>query len=65
MPQSKKRGGAKQHRKKVHQRNNEIKRMQNAAQLLFNEAMKQGVEELKKKYEAESGQTENQETTNG
>jgi hypothetical protein len=31
-----------------------------AAQKLFNEAMMTQIEELKKKYEAESGKTENQ-----
>lgn len=57
MPQSKKRGGAKTHRKKIEKRNKEIKMVQNAAQKLFQEAIKQQVEELKKKHETTSGQT--------
>jgi len=57
MPQSKKRGGAKAHRKKIEKRNQEIKMVQSAAQKLFQEAIKQQVEELKKKHETTSGQT--------
>lgn len=57
MPQSKKRGGAKAHRKKVENRNNLVKAQQSAMQKLFNEAMKMQIEELKKN--AESGTTEN------
>jgi len=59
MPQSKKRGGAKSHRKKVEKRNQEVKAQQTAMQKLFNEAMKAQIEELKKKSEEVSGMTEN------
>lgn len=58
MPQSKKRGGAKAHRKKVELRNNEVKRQQSAVQRLFEESIKQQVEELKKKHAESSGKTE-------
>jgi len=58
MPRSKKRGGAKAHRKKVQLRNNEVKRQQSAVQKLFEESIKQQVEELKKKHAESSGQTE-------
>jgi hypothetical protein len=60
MPQSKKRGGAKAHRKRLNDRNRLIQGQKNAMQKLFEESMKQQIEELKKKAaEAESGQTEN------
>lgn len=59
MPTSKKRGGAKAHRKKLEARNQKIKRDQDIMQRFFNEAMKSQIEELKKKAEAESGSTEN------
>ena len=59
MPQSKKRGGAKSHRKKVEKRNQEVKAQQTSMQKLFNEAMKAQIEELKKKSEEVSGMTEN------
>ena len=59
MAKSKVRGGAKAHRKKVEQRNQQIKAEQSAMQKLMNEAMKQQIEELKKKYDAESGTTVN------
>ena len=58
MPQSNKRGGAKAHRKKVTNRNNQIKRGQSAVQKLFEESIKQQVEELKKKHAESSGQTQ-------
>ena len=60
MPQSKKRGGAKAHRKKVSSRNENIKRQETAMQKLFNEAMQKQIEELKKKAEEASGTTLNQ-----
>jgi len=60
MPQSKKRGGAKAHRKKVDSRNDKIKRQETAMQKLFNEAMQKQIEELKKKAEESSGLTQNQ-----
>lgn len=50
---------AKEHRKKVAARNQRIKGQQNAMQKLFNESMRQQLEELKKQREAEmSGTTE-------
>lgn len=58
MPQSKKRGGAKKHRKKVENRNQAIKMQQNIMQKLFEESIKHQVEELKKKNEQSSGTTE-------
>lgn len=60
MPQSKKRGGAKAHRKKVDNRNKVVKAQQSAMQKLFNESMKAQIEEMKKKMEIFSGDTENQ-----
>jgi hypothetical protein len=59
MPQSKKRGGVRAHRKKIENRNKAVKAQQSAMQKLFNEAMKAQIEELKKKHEETSGQTEN------
>ena len=50
---------AKEHRKKVVARNQKIKGQQNAMQKLFNESMKQQLEELKKQRESEmSGETQ-------
>ena len=50
---------AKEHRKKVAARNQKIKGQQNAMQKLFNESMKQQLEELKKQREVEmSGDTQ-------
>lgn len=60
MPASRKRDGAKAHRKRIKKTNDNRKAQQSAAQKLFNEAMMTQIEELKKKYEAESGKTENQ-----
>lgn len=60
MPKSRKRGGAKAHRKRVKSSNTEKTARQAAAQKLFNEALQAQIEELKKKYEAESGSTTNQ-----
>ena len=59
MGKSKVRGGAKAHRKRVAARNQEINAQRSAMQTLMNESMKMQIEELKKKYEAESGKTEN------
>lgn len=59
MGTSKKRGGAKAHRKRVAARNQEITAQRSAMQKLMNESMKMQIEELKKKYEAETGKTEN------
>ena len=50
---------AKEHRKKVAARNQKLKGQQNAMQKLFNESMKQQLEELKKQREGEtSGETQ-------
>jgi len=57
MAKSRVRGGAKAHRKKVENRNNMVKAQQNAMQKLMTESMRTQIEELKKKYEAESGAT--------
>ena len=59
MGTSKKRGGAKAHRARVSKRNVQMKQQESAMQKLFNEQMKIQIEELKKKYEAESGTTQN------
>jgi hypothetical protein len=49
----------KEHRKKVAARNQKLKGQQNAMQKLFNESMKNQLEELKKQRDAEmSGQTQ-------
>ena len=61
MGTSKKRGGAKAHRKRVQKRNAEVKAQQNMMQKLFQESMKRQIEELKKKSETESGDTQNPE----
>jgi hypothetical protein len=61
MGTSKKRGGAKAHRKRIETRNIQVKAEQTAMQKFFNESLKRQVEELKKKHEAESGTTNNQE----
>ena len=57
MAKSKVRGGAKAHRKKVAARNQIVKAQESAMQKLMNESIKQQIEELKKKYETESGDT--------
>jgi translation initiation factor 2B subunit (eIF-2B alpha/beta/delta family) len=59
MGNSKLRGGKKAHKKRVAVRNQNIKTKQTAMQKLFNETMKQQLEELKKQRETEmSGETE-------
>lgn len=58
MGTSKKRGGAKAHRKRVENRNVKMKAEQTAMQKLFNESIRLQIEEMKKKAEA-SGATEN------
>lgn len=60
MPQSKKRGGAKAHRKKVDNRNKAVKAQQSAMEKLFNESIKAQIEEMKRNAESTSAQTENQ-----
>jgi hypothetical protein len=49
------------HRKKVQARNLKLKADEGIMQKMFNDAMKNQIEELKKKYESESGTTQNQE----
>jgi len=50
---------AKEHRKKVAARNQRIQGQQNAMQKLFNESMRQQIEEIKKQREVEmSGETQ-------
>jgi hypothetical protein len=49
MGKSKVRGGAKAHRKRVENRNQNIKTQQSAIQKLFNETMKLQMEEFQKK----------------
>ena len=59
MAKSKKRGGEKAHRKRVENRNKIVKAKENAIQKLFNESMKSQIEEMRKNYESQSGDTEN------
>jgi hypothetical protein len=59
MGKSKVRGGAKAHRKKVANRNQNIKVQESAIQKLFNETMKLQMEEFKKKQEEENPSTSN------
>lgn len=61
MANAKKRGGAKAHRKRVNVRNQQLKAEASAMQKFLNESMKNQIEELRKKYEAESGATQNPE----
>jgi len=60
MGTSKKRGGAKEHNKRVQARNQKIQMQKNTMQKLFEESMKAQIEELKKRQESESGSTTNQ-----
>lgn len=53
MPTSKKRGGQKKHNQRVASRNQSMKAKDAALQKLFNESMKQQIEEMKKKAEEE------------
>ena len=57
MGKSKVRGGAKAHRKKVANRNQNIKTQQSAIQKLFSETMKLQMEEFKKIQEEEQNGT--------
>lgn len=62
MGNSKLRGGKKAHKKRVATRNQRIKTEQTVIQKMFNESIKQQLEELKKQRELESsGTTETQE----
>jgi len=58
MPASRKRGGAKAHRKRVNKTNQVKKAQASAMQKLFNESIRLQIEEMKKKIET-SGETEN------
>lgn len=61
MGTSKKRGGAKAHRKRVQSRNQQINVQKSAMQRLFEEQIKMQIEEMKKKdqaQEAASGKSE-------
>ncbi len=58
MGTSKKRGGAKAHRKRVQNRNVKVKAEKTAMQKLMEESMRMQIEELKKKHEQESGATQ-------
>ena len=53
MPTSKKRGGQKKHNQRIASRNQAMKAKDAALQKLFNESMKQQIEEMKKKAEEE------------
>lgn len=57
MPQSKKRNGAKAHRKKVQLRNDTAKKQQMVMQKLFEDSIRQQAEELRKKVQNESSGT--------
>ena len=59
MSKSKKRGGAKAHRKRVQSRNNQINSQKSAMQKLFEEQIRTQIEEMKKKDQTESGDTSN------
>jgi hypothetical protein len=59
MPKSRLRGGKKTHRKRVENRNQNMKTQQNRIQKLWEEEMMKRMEELN----ASSGQTENEEIT--
>jgi hypothetical protein len=59
MPKSRLRGGKKSHRKRVENRNQNMKTQQNRIQKLWEEEMMKRMEELN----ASSGQTENEEIT--
>lgn len=53
MGTSKKRGGAKAHRKRVQSRNQQINAQKSAMQKLFEEQIKMQIEEMKKKDQAQ------------
>lgn len=57
MGTSKKRGGAKAHRKRVQARNTQINVQKSAMQKLFEEQIKMQIEEMKKKDEALAAQS--------
>jgi hypothetical protein len=59
MGKSKVRGGAKAHRKRVTNRNQNIKTQQSAIQKLFNETMKLQMEEFQKKSQEDSSTADN------
>ena len=55
MPKTKKRRGAKAHRKRVQARNNMVKGVQNQMQRMWEQQMNAYMEELKAKAQEESG----------
>jgi len=55
MPKTKKRGGAKAHRKRVQARNNMVKGVQSQMQRMWEQQMNAYMEELKAKSQEESG----------
>jgi hypothetical protein len=59
MPQSRKRGGAKAHRRRIQKLNGTRQAQQTAMQKLFNESLKMQNEEMKKKKDELSGMSEN------
>ena len=59
MPQSRKRGGAKAHRRRIQKLNVTRQAQQTAMQKLFNESLKMQIEEMKKKKDELSGMSEN------
>lgn len=59
MPASRKRGGAKAHRKRIQKLNGHRQAQQTAMQKLFNESIKMQIEEMRKKKEELSGMSEN------
>jgi len=61
MGKSKVRGGAKAHRKRVENRNQNIKTQQSAIQKLFNESMKLQMEEFQKKSQENPSTSNNPE----
>ena len=61
MAVSRKRDGAKAHRKRIQNANAVRKAQTNAMQKMFNEAMKAQIEELKKNADSQTGTTENTE----
>jgi hypothetical protein len=58
MGTSKKRGGAKAHRKRVQSRNTQITAQKTAMQKLFEEQIRTQIEEMKKKDAQSSGDTQ-------
>jgi len=64
MPTSKKRGGAKTHRKRVQKRNIELGIQKQKFQKAFTEMYETKLKELQEKFESLSASTENEENEN-